>query len=286
MKVGIDGYCYHRYFGEVYPEPAKPLPTWTMDDLFRRAEQLQVDGLLLETCFMPGFDDRGYLQEVKAIFADHNWEPVLSWGHPKGLEGGRNEDAFREMMDSIEYAKILGCTTMRVVGSALDFRNDPHQPQVEGLIKMFGKAVKKAEEFGIKMAVENHFDLSSAEWLHIIETVGSPYLGLCFDSGNFWRQLEDPVKVMRKMVKYVFSTHLKDVKLFQGTTSDEWYFFACTPLGEGLLDIPALIRILHDNGYQGMLAYETDYPHPDYTDEDQMVETSVKALRRYLAQLS
>ncbi len=283
MKVGIDSYCYHRYFGEVYPEPKTPLPQWTMDDLFRRAERLQVDGLLLETCFMPGFDDPGYLREVKALFDEKGWEPVLSWGHPLGLEGGRNEEAFQEMMDSIEYAKILGATTMRVVGSALDFRNDPHEPQVQGLIKMFSRAVGKAEEYGVRMAVENHFDLSSSEWLRIIEAVGSPNFGLCFDSANFWRQLEDPVKVMRKMGKYVYATHLKDVKLYEGVTPDEWYFFACTPLGEGLLDFQTLVEILHELDYDGILAFEVDYPHPDYSDEDQMVELSVQKLKQLVA---
>jgi hypothetical protein len=24
MKVGIDSYCYHRFFGEVYPEQVAP----------------------------------------------------------------------------------------------------------------------------------------------------------------------------------------------------------------------------------------------------------------------
>ena len=285
MKIGIDSYCYHRYFGEVYPEPQSPLPSWTMDDLFQRAKELEVDTLMLETCFMPGFDDPGYLREVKALFEENGWEPVLSWGHPLGLEGGTNQEAFQEMMDSIEYAQILGSGTMRVVGSSLDLRNDPHQPQVERLIGMFNKAIKKAEEYGVKMAVENHFDLLSDEWLQIIEAVGSPNLGLCFDSGNFWRQLEDPVKVMQKMSKYVYTTHLKDVKLTPGTTPDDWYFFSCTPLGDGLLDIPALIKILHDTDYQGMLAYETDYHHPDYSNEDQMVEQSVKELKRIVAEL-
>ena len=29
MKVGIDSYCYHRYFGEVYPDQKDPGVRWT-----------------------------------------------------------------------------------------------------------------------------------------------------------------------------------------------------------------------------------------------------------------
>ena len=35
MKVGIDSYCYHRFFGEVYPDQSKPAKNMTMQDFLR-----------------------------------------------------------------------------------------------------------------------------------------------------------------------------------------------------------------------------------------------------------
>ena len=32
MKVGIDSYCYHRFFGEVYPDQKPPAKNMTMQD--------------------------------------------------------------------------------------------------------------------------------------------------------------------------------------------------------------------------------------------------------------
>jgi hypothetical protein len=66
MKVGIDSYCYHRFFGEVYPQQSDPGRRMTLEDFLRRARQLQVDGVSLESCFVTN-KDPGYLREIKAM---------------------------------------------------------------------------------------------------------------------------------------------------------------------------------------------------------------------------
>lgn len=37
MKIGIDSYCYHRFFGEVYPEQQPPPRRMSLEDFLRRA---------------------------------------------------------------------------------------------------------------------------------------------------------------------------------------------------------------------------------------------------------
>jgi hypothetical protein len=41
-----------------------------------------------------------------------------------------------------------------------------------------------------------------------------------------------------------------------------------------------LARLLKDAGFQGFLAVEIDFLHPDYEDEDAAVEQSVRELKR------
>ena len=41
MKVGIDSYCYHRFFGEVYPDQKPPAKNMTMEDFLARAKELE-----------------------------------------------------------------------------------------------------------------------------------------------------------------------------------------------------------------------------------------------------
>ncbi len=281
MKVGIDSYCYHRFFGEVYPEQVSPPKEMTLEDFLKRAKELEVDGVSLESCFIPRFDDV-YLSEVRGMLDDFGMDRVFAWGHPDGLEGGKNEKMFDEMMQSIEYARQIGAQVMRVVGSSLEFRFEPHGPQIERLSRMFGEAVKVAEKNNIKMAVENHLDFNSDEMLTIFNNVNSPYLGINFDTGNFVRVLDDPVQAMEKLYKYVYATHIKDLKIQGGVPVNAWYFFSCTPIGDGgIVDNQKLAQILQDNGYEGFLAVEIDFLHPDYNnDEDKAVADSIAELKR------
>lgn len=281
MKIGIDSYCYHRFFGEVYDQQVAPPKELSLEDFLSRAKELEVDGVSLESCFIPKCD-KGYLSQVKGILDDYGLDRVFAWGHPDGLEGGKNREMFDEMVQSIEYAKAVGAEVMRVVGSSLMFRFEPHEPQIERLSEMFSEAVKVAQRFNVKLAVENHLDFNSDEILTILKNVNSPYLGINFDTGNFVRVLDDPIQAMEKLVKYVYATHIKDLKIQQGVPVNEWYFFSCTPIGDGgIVDNQKLAQILEDNGYEGFLAVEIDFLHPDYhNDEDNAVALSVKELKR------
>jgi len=285
LKVGIDNYSYHRFFGEVYPQQETPDKQMTIEDFLKRAKELGVDGVSLESCFIKSFDP-GYLAELKSTLDDYGFDRVWAWGHPDGLEGGKNEAMLPDMIEHISYAKAIGAEVMRVVGSSLAFRLDPHGPQLEKLTKMFKEATKVAEEMNIKMAVENHFDFDSDEFLALIEEVGSPYFGLTFDTGNFTRLLDEPVKAMEKLGNYVYATHVKDLKITPNTPADEWFFFSSVPVGDGYVNIPELARMLAGFNYQGLLAVELDFTHPEYAgQEDAAVEKSVKYLQKLVSEI-
>lgn len=286
MKVGVDSYCYHRFFGEVYPQQQRPPRTMTLEDFLGRAHELGVDGVSLESCFIP-HKDQGYLRHIRDILDDWRMDRVYAWGHPDGLEGGRNTEAYGGVIAGFEQARSIGAGVMRVVGSSLRFRNEPHGPQIERLTAMFREAVKVAEDWGVRMAVENHIDFTADEMLGLVTDVGSPYLGINFDTGNFVRLLDDPVKGMEKLAKHVYATHIKDLKVEKGVAADEWYFFSSTPVGDGVVDNLKLARLLKEAGYEGFLAVEIDCLHSDYEgDEDAAVEQSVKELRRIVEAIS
>ena len=285
MKVGIDSYCYHRYFGEVYPEQKEPPRRWTLEDFLDRPKQLQVNGVSLESCFIPQREDPGYLSSIKERLDDYGFDRVYAWGHPDGLEGGKNESEYGEMVKSFEHAKQVGAKVMRVVGSSLMFRFEDHQEQIGRLTKRFKEAAKVASDYGIKMAVENHIDFTSDEILQLLEAVDSPYLGLNFDTGNFLRLLDDPIKGMEKLAKHTLATHIKDLKINKNAAADDWYFFSTTPVGDGVVDNLKLAQLLKDADYRGFLAMDIDFLHPDYEDEDAAVEQSVKELRRIASEV-
>ncbi|MEJ2447551.1 MAG: sugar phosphate isomerase/epimerase [Anaerolineales bacterium] len=285
LKVGIDNYSYHRFFGEVYPDQVAPEKDLTTEDFLARAKELGVDGVSLESCFIKSFED-DYLKDLKKTLDDYGFDRVWAWGHPDGLEGGKNEPMLDDMIEHIAHAKTIGAPVMRTVGSSLAFRFEPHEPQLRKLTEMFKEAVKVAEDLDVKLAVENHFDFDSDEYLRLIEDVGSDYFGLTFDTGNFMRLLDEPVKAMEKLGKYVYATHIKDIKINKGVAADEWFFFSAVAVGDGYINIPEMAKMLVDLDYSVLLAVEMVYPHPEVgTNEDAAVEKSVKYLQNLVSSL-
>jgi 3-oxoisoapionate decarboxylase len=280
MKIGIDSYCYHRFFGDVAKGQKPTTVKLSLEWFLKRAKDLKVDGVSLESLFIPRFDS-SYLSEVKGMLDEYKLDRVFAWGHPDGLEGGRSEKAFADMMKSLDYAAAIGAKVMRVCGASLEFRNEPHGPMLEKLERQFSEAVKEAAKRDIRIADENHIDFNSDEMLALIKAVNSPYFGINFDTGNFMRVLDDPIKGMEKLAKYTFATHVKDLKLNRQASVDDWFFFSSTPVGDGLVDNQKLAQLLKNANYQGFLAVEIDFLHPDYNwDEDKAVAKSVKELRR------
>lgn len=279
MKIGIDSYCYHRYFGEIYPDQTDPGVRWTFLDFVNRASQLQVDGVSLESCFFESLDP-GYLAQMKAVLDERGLERVLAWGHPDGLEAGRSEKAWREMNDLIPKARCLGAAVMRIVASSLMFRHEPHGPQIDAIVRMLKESVRIAADHDVVLAIENHIDYTSAEILQILDRVGSERLKVNFDTGNTLRMMEDPVAAARRLGPYTVATHTKDVEACRHVRPEEWYFFSSVPVGTGLIDMPGVVQALAESGYSGMLAVESDH-HKDNRDEDELVAQSVAYLRRF-----
>ena len=280
MKIGIDSYCYHRYFGEVYPVQTAPDTTMTIEDFLTRTVELGADGVSLESCFLPQRDP-AYLSELCARLDEFELERVYAWGHPNGLLGGKSPEAYDDMLQSMAQARAVKAEVMRVVGNNGRYRFDEHDKQIDRLSGLFSDAVKQAEAQGIRLAIENHQDFTLEELATLLENVNSPYLGLCFDSGNCLRILDDPIKGLQRLADRVFATHIKDIRLQRGMSADRWQFFACVPAGEGVVDLPRIIEILKTAGYGGMLTVELDYLHSDYAnEEDRVLSSSIENLRK------
>ena len=283
MKVGIDSYCYHRYFGEIYPDQKDPGFRWTFLDFVNRAAELGVDGVSLESCYFESLQP-GHLKEIKAALDEKRLERVLAWGHPDGLEAGRNRTAWKEMNDLIPKARLMGADIMRIVASSLQFRNEPHGPQIDAVVKMLKESVKIAADAGIVLAIENHIDYTSEEIHQILQRVGSDRLKVNFDTGNTLRMMEDPVKAARRLGPYTVATHTKDLDACRHVPPEEWYFFSSVVVGTGLIDIPGVVRALKECGYTGVLAVESDH-HKDNQDEDKLVAASVAYLKKLVAKV-
>lgn len=283
VKIGIDSYCFHRFFGEVYEGQAAPARGMTMDDLLAFAKELNVDGVSLESCFLPSMEET-WLRDLRVKLDAYDFERVYAWGHPRGLEDGTNRAAFDDMVSQIPNAALIGASVMRVTPGPgfADFRTAPRQPRLEVLAGWYREAVPEAARLGVKLAAENHGDYTSGEMLWLVEAVDSPYFGVTFDSGNFLGVMDDPVGAAEKLAPYTLATHMKDETPWHGTTGTDSNRWVSTVLGEGLIGdrMQAIVRTLKAAHYDGLLAVEIAYLHPRYgNDEHGAVRRSIERLR-------
>lgn len=281
MKLAIDSYCYHRYFGEVYPEIQRPADrTLSVWDFLRRARQLGVQGVSLESCFLP--TDERSLSQLRDRLDELQFERVWAWGHPDGLCSGTNRAAAKDLARHLSIARQLGAKVMRIVGGSRRTRPERWSVHKRRLTRMLSGLLGAAQEQGVVMAIENHIDLRCDEMLDLLDTIDSPWLGLCLDTGNNLRLFEEPVAVARALAPRAKATHIKDIGVRRGDPK-EFSFWPSVPLGQGLIDIAAIVQILRQSRYKGLLAVEVDYLHPDYGEEDAAVAQSVKYLKSLVA---
>jgi 3-oxoisoapionate decarboxylase len=278
MKIGIDGYCFHRYFGEVYDNQEDPGQRITCADFLDRAIKLGAAGVSWETCFFES-DDEDYLKGLREIMDRGALECIVAWGHPAGLEGGENVAAVADMEAHYKTCRIMGTDVLRMVGSHYGLRNTPHRPQMDRLMTIMKDPVKRAEDLGIKLAMENHYDFTCDEMLEMFETIDSPSFGMTFDTGNALRYGDDPVEAVAKLAKYIYAIHFKDVAPLEGGNPEDWFYNACVPVGSGLIDVPSLVKTLDDAGYDGLWAIEFDYLDPKYGDEQAALVQSFEYLK-------
>lgn len=92
----------------------------------------------------------------------------------------------------------------------------------------------------MKLAIENHKDWLASELLEILKRLDSEWIGVTLDMGNNISMLEDPMQVVLTLAPYTFTTHFKDMAYQE---YEGGFLLSEVPLGQGVLDLPEIIRI-------------------------------------------
>ncbi len=107
-----------------------------------------------------------------------------------------------------------------------------------------------AQEIGLKVCVENHQDLTSAELIWLYEASGcSPAFGVTLDTGNPLAVAEDPVQYARAIAPLIGHVHLKDYTVH---FAPEGYHLVRCKAGTGVIDFKGIMNELMPYG-QGLL---------------------------------
>lgn len=179
---------------------------------------------------------------------------------------GMDEQTRKEILD------LAASKGVKIVGSGVFVPSDPSEWEKEfEFAKAMGMEYISAEppmadwdivetlsdKYGIKVAVHNH-PRPSTYWTpdSLLDAVGrrSSNLGSCSDVGHWKRCGLDQLECLKKLDGRIISLHFKDIapEDAEGGPHDVIW-------GTGVLDVPAMLSILKEQGFKGYFAIEYEY---------------------------
>lgn len=112
-----------------------------------------------------------------------------------------------------------------------------------------------AKKHGVVVGLETHRDLGTNGDVHLetMKAVNHPNIRVNFDTGNitFYNKGTDALTELKKIIDYVAMVELKD----HNGQYEAWNFPA---LGKGVVDFPAILKLLEEHGFRGPLTMEVE----------------------------
>ncbi len=257
--------------------------TWTNDDVPELGGDTPLETCLAETAAA------GYAgTELGGKFprTAHALAPILD-GFGLQLVSGWFDGRIHERDIDAEWPAILPhLTLLRDLGSRYVVYADTSgrsegdlfapiskRPKLpDGEWSTYGKRLtalaERMADFGVGMAFHHHMGTiveTDREIDRLMESTGGA-VGLLYDSGHCIFSGGDPVGLLKRHIGRVVHVHCKDARkdlLARARTGDESFMQAVldgvfTVPGDGFIDFPALLAILHSAGYQGWLVCEAE----------------------------
>ena len=270
-RIAISTYSYWRYRKD------SRLP---IEDCIDLAAQAGFDGIEILHVQMRR-EDNAYLQMLKRR-AFVNGLDLCGFSTHQGFvcpDPHVRQKNVDHTNHCIELAYKMGIPTIRVNtgrwGTIKDFtelmENRGIEPRLDGytdeeafkwIIDSFEKCLKKAEQSGVILGLENHWGLGrTAEGvLRIVNAIDSPWLQVTADTGNF---LDDQYRQFEAIAPKAVLVQAKTY--FGGGT---WYTLD--------IDYNRIAKILLDVGYRGYISLEYEGKEAHQT----AIPKSLSVLRR------
>ncbi len=170
-------------------------------------------------------------------------------------------------------AKAAGCTVARDgLLSGRRYETFNSLAEWNDWLKQTHRVIERVlpvlEKHKFTLAVENHKDWTSDEYVHLFKTYSSEYFGGCYDFGNNLSLLDDPVAMAEAAAPYIKSTHIKDVAV---EPYADGFMMSEVPLGTGTLQFQRIASVLQEANRGIRFALEMitrdPLPVPCFTDQ-------------------
>ncbi|MDR1534455.1 MAG: sugar phosphate isomerase/epimerase [Planctomycetota bacterium] len=176
-------------------------------------------------------------------FADESIEVLKKWAQVAAMrsievEIGMNGLSLENVLRHLRICEVFDAGFLRVV---LGQGQSAGDGRLNHFIRILSDLAPVLETAGVKIGVENHFDLTTREIAAILDKVNHPMIGAVFDSTNAIGFIEKPADTLALLSPRLLSVHLKDYRIYKAEAS---YVMTGSVIGEGRQDVRALVRII------------------------------------------
>ncbi len=150
--------------------------------------------------------------------------------------------AEEQLTRMIHAARIAGSHLVRAFLGTMADRTGPVpiEGHIENTARVLRNVRSRAQEAGVKIAIENHAgDMQARELKSLIEQAGRDFVGACLDSGNPMWAIEDPHLTLETLAPYTLTSHIRDTAVWRVSegAAVQW-----VRMGEGNIRIDEYLR--------------------------------------------
>jgi sugar phosphate isomerase/epimerase len=265
MKIGVSSYSFSRLVRE---------GALAQLDVIGKAKAIGFDVIEFSTIAVPaGNTLPDYAKELRSE-ADRVGIDIVNYtigaDFLKGSNG--NLDAEIERVKSeVDVAAILGVPGMRHDASSGWPATHTGPKSFDAALSRLAEGCRAVTEYaatkGIKTMVENHgfFCQESIRVEKLVTAVDHPNFGVLVDMGNFLCADDEPAVAVSRLMPYAFHCHAKDFHVKPGNEiapGQGWFqsrggnYLRGAIIGHGNVPVFQCLRIMHRDGYQGILSIE------------------------------
>ena len=251
LKLGTSTYSFWHFLPEKLP----------IEDVIEKAYEMELDGIEILHVQLQS-EETGYLNKIKKMAFQYGMDIYCLAIHNDFVEPNKEkrEKQVEHVKRCLKLAYQIGAPAIRLNSgrwkTVKSFKElmerNGIEPPLPGysdndaynwVIDSIKECIPTAEEYGIIMALENHWGLTTrAEGvLRIVNSVDSEWLKVLMDTGNF---VFDRYKELEMIAPYTVLVHAKT-------------YYGGSALGPELeIDYEKVFRILRAVDYKGYISIE------------------------------
>jgi inosose dehydratase len=231
--------------------------TWPMD---------QVDQAIQDVASLGywGFETFGFTLEqweakggLGKVLEENNLPLISGYITFPLTDSAKRKESWDKLVNQVKLVKKYGGTVIVLGPNPVDRANYNFAEHKSDIIAATNEVGKMITDQGLTAAFHQHTGTcveSRDETYATMEAVDHKYVRFGPDIGQLRKGGQDPVKVVKDFLPIVEHMHLKD------WNGGQYYLEYC-PLGEGKVDVPAILNLMDGRKIKGMVMVELDGQH-------------------------